>query len=43
MAMAPEVARLLARELGRDDAWAAAEVSRFNELAAQYTLDEHTT
>ncbi len=38
IAMAPEVARLLARELGNDDAWAAAEVARFNELAAQYTL-----
>jgi len=38
VAMAPEVARLLARELGRDDAWAAAEVARFKRLAAQYTL-----
>ena len=38
IAMAPEVAQLLARELGRDDTWAAAEVARFNELAAQYTL-----
>ena len=38
IAMAPEVARLLAQELGRDDSWAAAEVARFNELAQQYTL-----
>jgi hypothetical protein len=28
----------LAQELGRDNAWAAREVARFNELAAQYTL-----
>jgi glycerol-3-phosphate dehydrogenase len=38
MAMAPEVARLLARELGKDEAWVEAEVLRFNELAAQYML-----
>lgn len=39
IAMAPEVARLLAGELGRDQAWAEAEVARFTELAAQYTLE----
>jgi glycerol-3-phosphate dehydrogenase len=38
MAMAPEVARLLARELGKDEAWVEVEVLRFNELAAQYML-----
>jgi glycerol-3-phosphate dehydrogenase len=38
MAMAPEVARLLARELAKDNAWADGEVARFNALAAQYTL-----
>jgi glycerol-3-phosphate dehydrogenase len=40
VAMAPEAARLLAKELGKDDAWAAAEVSRFNELAKQYMLEK---
>jgi glycerol-3-phosphate dehydrogenase len=40
IAMAPEAARLLARELGRDDAWAEGEVGRFTELAAQYTLEK---
>ena len=34
--MAPRVAELLARELGRDAAWAAGQVSAFNELAAGY-------
>ena len=37
--MAPEVARLLARELGKDRAWQQSEVQRFEELAAQYTLE----
>jgi len=40
IAMAPEVARILARELGRDEAWATAEVARFGTLAAQYTLSK---
>jgi glycerol-3-phosphate dehydrogenase len=40
VAMAPKVARLLARELGRDDAWAAAEVAQFTELSRQYTLEK---
>jgi glycerol-3-phosphate dehydrogenase len=39
IAMAPEVARLMAGELGRDRAWAEAEVARFTELATQYTLE----
>jgi glycerol-3-phosphate dehydrogenase len=37
--IAAEVARLLARELGRDESWAQAEVARFKELATQYTLE----
>jgi glycerol-3-phosphate dehydrogenase len=36
--MAPAAARLLARELGRDQAWAADEVRRFGELAQQYRV-----
>ena len=36
IAMAPEVARLLARELGRDEAWEQAQVQSFTTLAAQY-------
>jgi glycerol-3-phosphate dehydrogenase len=43
MAMAPAVADLLAGELGRDEAWKRAEVARFNELAAQYTLEPVAT
>jgi glycerol-3-phosphate dehydrogenase len=39
IAMAPEVARLMAGELGRDRTWAEVEVGRFTELAAQYTLE----
>ena len=38
MAMAPEVAALLARELGRDDAWQAEQVRAFRELAAGYLV-----
>jgi glycerol-3-phosphate dehydrogenase len=40
IAMAPQVATLLARELNRDQSWADAEVVRFTELAAQYTLNK---
>jgi glycerol-3-phosphate dehydrogenase len=40
MAMAPEVARLLAAELGKDGAWAADQVGQFNRLAEQYTLND---
>ena len=36
VAMAPEVARLLARELGRDHAWERAQVESFTALAEQY-------
>jgi glycerol-3-phosphate dehydrogenase len=33
---APAAARILAGELGRDDAWAAAEVAAFTALAESY-------
>ncbi|HJV24776.1 MAG TPA: glycerol-3-phosphate dehydrogenase/oxidase [Aromatoleum sp.] len=33
---APEVARILAEELGRDADWCSAEIGRFSDLAAQY-------
>jgi glycerol-3-phosphate dehydrogenase len=36
--MAPEVARLMARELGQDDAWQRAQVAAFTSLAANYRL-----
>ena len=36
--MAPRVAELLARELGRDAAWRGAQVKAFRELAAGYRL-----
>src|SRR5262245_41743620 len=38
VAMAPETARLLARELGRDEAWQREQVSAFRELARQYLV-----
>ena len=38
IAMAPEVARLLAKELGRTQAWTEQQLADFNTLAAQYTL-----
>jgi glycerol-3-phosphate dehydrogenase len=38
--MAPAAANILARELGRDQAWADAEVERFKELVAQYALQK---
>ncbi len=40
IAMASATAQILARELGRDQAWANAEVARFTDLAAQYTLEK---
>jgi glycerol-3-phosphate dehydrogenase len=40
IAMAPQVALLLAHELGKDQAWAEVEVKRFNQLAMQYTLQK---
>lgn len=36
--MAPAVAAIMARELGRDRAWIDAEIAAFNSLAAQYLL-----
>lgn len=39
VAMAPAAARLLAKELGKDEAWAAAQVVTFKELAKQYMLE----
>jgi glycerol-3-phosphate dehydrogenase len=36
--MAPAAARLLARELGRDQAWADSQVAEFLQLAAQYNI-----
>ena len=36
--MAPEVARLMARELERDEAWQRREVAAFTSLARQYSL-----
>ena len=38
-AMAPEAARLLARELGRDGEWAAGQVTCFRETAAKYLVN----
>jgi glycerol-3-phosphate dehydrogenase len=38
MAMAPEAARLLARELGRDQAWQNGQVDGFRALAAGYLV-----
>jgi glycerol-3-phosphate dehydrogenase len=38
IAMAEPVAKLLAAELGRDDAWVAAQVREFCELAKQYRV-----
>ena len=38
MAMSEPVARLLAAELGRDDAWVKAQVEEFRELAKQYMV-----
>lgn len=38
LAMAPAAARLLAKELGRDQAWIDAQVREFHQLAAQYQV-----
>jgi glycerol-3-phosphate dehydrogenase len=38
IAMAPEAARLLARELGRDDAWQRQQVKAFRALAEGYVV-----
>jgi glycerol-3-phosphate dehydrogenase len=39
MAMAPRAAELLARELGRDDAWRDSQVRDFRDLASGYLVD----
>ncbi len=36
LAMAPEIARLLAQELGRDEAWQQAQLAAFREVAAHF-------
>jgi glycerol-3-phosphate dehydrogenase len=36
--MAPRAASLLARELGRDEAWESSEVEAFRRLAAGYLV-----
>jgi glycerol-3-phosphate dehydrogenase len=36
--MAPEVARLLAAELSKDDAWQREQVNAFNAIAQNYLL-----
>jgi glycerol-3-phosphate dehydrogenase len=38
IAMAPQVASLLAKELNKDSTWASDQVAVFTQLAAQYTL-----
>jgi glycerol-3-phosphate dehydrogenase len=38
MEAAPLVARLLAKELGRDDAWQAQQLNGFKEVAARYLI-----
>ena len=38
IAMAEPVATLLAAELGRDEAWAAAQIRQFRALAQQYRV-----
>src|SRR5262249_31712868 len=38
MEMARPVAELMARELGRDEAWIAAQLKEFEELAKQYMV-----
>ncbi len=39
IAMAPEVAHLMAGELGRDQAWVDKQITEFLSLASQYTLE----
>ena len=38
LAMAPEVARVLAQELGRDEAWERAQIAAFREVAAHFMV-----
>jgi glycerol-3-phosphate dehydrogenase len=42
MEMAPAVALLIAKELGKDNSWADMQLNSFLKLAAQYTLDQTT-
>src|SRR5262245_17763427 len=42
IAMAPETARLLARELGRDETWQAQQVDAFRALAEGYLVRAET-
>jgi glycerol-3-phosphate dehydrogenase len=39
LAMAPAAARLLASELGRDEAWQRAQIEQFAEIARRYVVD----
>ena len=39
IAMAPQVAAMLAKELGKDEAWIRQEIVSFSELAKHYTLE----
>jgi glycerol-3-phosphate dehydrogenase len=39
--MAPEVARILARELGKDEQWQQEQVDRFNSIANGYFLEDN--
>jgi glycerol-3-phosphate dehydrogenase len=38
MAAAPAVAAIMARELGRDDAWLQAQIDVYNDLARKYLM-----
>ncbi len=35
---APEVAKILAKELGKDEAWITAQIADFKEIATHYTI-----
>jgi glycerol-3-phosphate dehydrogenase len=37
--MAPEVARLMAKEMGKDEAWQKKQIAEFTELAKGYYLE----
>ncbi|HKF47849.1 MAG TPA: glycerol-3-phosphate dehydrogenase/oxidase [Terracidiphilus sp.] len=43
MRMAPTAARFLAQELGKDQAWADAQVETFLQLSAQYNVNQKAT
>jgi glycerol-3-phosphate dehydrogenase len=40
MRMAPQTARLLARETGRDESWVKEQLRSFRDLATQYSLGD---